>query len=168
MLATIGYERAELQDFIATLQACHVDVLVDIRDRAQSRRPGFSKSTLSVALSKAGIEYIHVKELGDPKEGRDAARGGDYEAFRTVFARVMESEAARDALVRLESLASEKSICLMCYERDQMHCHRKIVSEYLETALSVKARHLGVVKNASERSTDRRVRYPNQGATASL
>ncbi|MES2904691.1 MAG: DUF488 domain-containing protein [Pseudomonadota bacterium] len=168
MLATIGYERAEIDDFIATLGACDIDVLVDIRDRAQSRRPGFSKSALSNALAEAGIEYLHYKELGDPKEGRDAARRGDYDAFRQIFSAVMASDAAKKALNDLKKLASSQSICLMCFERDQLQCHRKIVSEYLEASLSVKARHLGVSKDASRKGAARRVRYLDQGAAASF
>lgn len=168
MLATIGYERAELDDFIATLEACDIEVLVDIRDRAQSRRPGFSKSALSNALAGAGIEYLHLKELGDPKEGREAARNGDFDAFRQIYSAVMASDAAKGALVALEKLASHQNICLMCFERDQLQCHRKIVSEYLEGSLSVKARHLGVAKNAARKGLERRVRHLDQSAAASL
>lgn len=168
MLATIGYERAELDDFIATLQACEVEVLVDIRDRAQSRRPGFSKSSLADALADAGIDYIHMKELGDPKEGREAARKGDHKAFQKIFTAVMESEPARQALAGLEKLAARQKICLMCFERDQQQCHRKIVSDYLERVLSVKTRHLGVAKNAAAQRAQRRVRHIDQSAAASL
>ena len=168
MLATIGYERAELRDFIATLESCGVDLLVDIRDRAQSRRLGFSKNTLAAALSEAGIDYLHLKELGDPKEGRDAARGGDYAAFRRIYQGVMESESAKDALSRIENLALSKTVCLMCYERDQMHCHRKIVSEYLEASLSVKVWHLGVNRLPKKCSTDGRVRHLDQSTAASV
>jgi uncharacterized protein (DUF488 family) len=168
MLATIGYERAELNDFIATLEACDIDVLVDIRDRAQSRRPGFSKSTLADALAAAGIEYLHLKELGDPKEGREAARKGDYVAFRQIFSTVMESDAAKQALITLKSLATQRNICLMCFERDQLQCHRKIVSEHLETSLNVKARHLGVAKNAPRSGAERRMRHLDQSTAASL
>ena len=168
MLATIGYERAELADFIATLETCGIDILVDIRDRAQSRRPGFSKSTLADALANAGIAYIHLKELGDPKEGREAARKGDHRAFLKIYSAVMASEPARRALLSLENLATQQSICLMCFERDQHQCHRKIVSDYLERVLSLKARHLGVANNASGQGAQRRMRHLDQSAAASL
>jgi uncharacterized protein (DUF488 family) len=73
MLATIGYERSSLADFVATLVHSEIEILIDIRDRAQSRMRGFSKSALSEALKEAGIGYVHFRQLGDPKEGRDAA-----------------------------------------------------------------------------------------------
>lgn len=168
MVATIGYEKASLADFIGTLKLGKIEVLVDVRDRAQSRRPGFSKSALSDALRDAGIGYVHMRELGDPKEGREAARRGDYAAFRAIFAEVMASAGAKEAIAKLEKLASESEICLMCYERDQTTCHRKIVSDRLEQSLGRKARHLGVKEGAGKRTTARRVHDTYQGAAASL
>lgn len=168
MIATIGYERASLSDFVATLTLCEIDILVDIRDRAQSRRPGFSKAALSNALAEAGISYIHMRELGDPKEGREAARRGDYDHFRAIFSGVMESNEAKQAISRLEQLASQYSICLMCFERDQTTCHRKIVADHLEGTLNRKAQHLGVKEGAGKRSTVRRVHDTHQGAAASI
>lgn len=144
MLATIGYENANLDDFIATLGMGGVDVVVDIRDRAQSRRKGFSKSALSDALSASGIEYLHFRELGDPKEGREAARNGRIDDFRVIFSEVMNSSEAQEALKDIEKLAREKRVCLMCYERDQRTCHRKIVADHLESVLNCRTDHLGV------------------------
>ncbi|MBD3667494.1 MAG: DUF488 domain-containing protein [Parvibaculaceae bacterium] len=144
MLNTIGYEGASLGDFIRTLELAGVSTLVDIRERAQSRRKGFSKSQLSEQLAEAGINYVHYRELGDPKEGRDAARRGDWRRFRRVFDRVIKSEEAIQALEDLTDLAKRESICLMCYERDFKTCHRAIVSEIISSKLKRKVRHLGV------------------------
>lgn len=166
MIFTIGYEQASLADFIATLRLSGVETLVDIRERAQSRRKGFSKSALSDALSDAGIAYIHFRELGDPKEGREAARRGDYLEFRKVFANVMASKEAKEALAEIENILSDTSICLMCYERNEKTCHRKIVSDSLEKKIGRKAIHLGVKDGAGRRPAVRRVHDSHQGATA--
>ena len=168
MVATIGYERASLPDFIATLKISNIDILVDIRDRAQSRRAGFSKSALSAALEDAGIDYLHLRELGDPKEGREAARRGDFVQFRTIFGEVMQTAAAKKAIEKLEELAAEYEICLMCFERDQSTCHRKIVADRLEKSLDLKARHLGVKSGAGHEGERRRMHDFNQGAAAPL
>jgi len=168
MVATIGYEKASLADFIGTLKLVNIEVLVDVRDRAQSRRQGFSKSALSNALQNAGIGYVHMRELGDPKEGRDAARRGDYAAFRAIFNEVMESDSAKEAIAKLVELATDYQICLMCYERDQATCHRKIVSDRLEESLGRKALHLGVKEGAGWGATNRRMHDSDQGAAASL
>lgn len=168
MLATIGYERAELSDFVATLTACDVEVLVDIRDRAQSRRPGFSKTALSKALADVGISYLHIRELGDPKEGREAARAGNFAKFRRIFATIMESEPGKKALSDLEALTLDNNICLMCYERDQLTCHRKIVAEHLEVTLQKKARHIGVREGAARCTTAGRMHHSYKSAASSI
>ncbi len=162
MVSTIGYEKASLADFIATLRMSNIDVLVDIRDRAQSRRQGFSKTALSEALRAEGIGYIHLRELGDPKEGRDAARRGDYNRFRAIFGEVMEKEEAKQAIRQIQELAINSEPCLMCFERDQSLCHRKIVADHLESTMKIKVRHLGVREGAAVR----RMYDTNQSAAA--
>ena len=94
-LATIGYESADLADFIATLRHAGISRLIDIRELPISRRKGFAKSALSEALNHAGIGYIHLRGLGDPKEGREAARAGNLAQFRRVFGKHMKSERAQ-------------------------------------------------------------------------
>jgi uncharacterized protein (DUF488 family) len=168
MIFTIGYERASLADFVSTLELSSVDILVDIRDRAQSRRPGFSKNALKAALNLAGIDYLHMRELGDPKEGREAARKGDFGRFREIFANVIASKEAIAALAALEKLASNSAICLMCFERDQTTCHRSIVSALLEQRLGKRTRHLGVSEGVGRQATNRRVPNTYQGAAASI
>jgi uncharacterized protein (DUF488 family) len=166
MLATIGYEGARPDDFVTTLQLVKVQIVVDIRDRAQSRRPGFSKSSLRENLEKNGIEYLHLKELGDPKEGRDAARSGDMNKFRRIYAAVLESQQASDALAKIADLAKEMHVCLLCYERDHHECHRKIVADRLESVVGYKVRHLGVQLNVALGQQSRRVRNTGEGAPA--
>lgn len=166
MLATIGYEKSTPEDFITTLQEQGIEVLVDIRDRAQSRRRGFSKTALATAAENAGIEYIHFRALGDPKEGRDAARSGQIDKFIEIFTSVLAERPAQEALAEVAELAKSRTICLMCYERDHRHCHRKIVSDELEVTLGCRTIHLGVPKNASERRRNGRVLHTCEGTTA--
>ena len=165
MLTTIGYEKSDLRDFIATLKVSKIEVLVDIRERAQSRKPGFSKTALSNAVNEAGIGYVHLRELGDPKAGRDAARAGLFKAFQTIFSKVLEGEEAQAALAKVELLAKSKRICLMCYERDHRNCHRKLVSDRLKRTLGCKVLHLGVVESDAERRAEGRVLHTCESAT---
>jgi len=166
MLATIGYEKSTPENFVATLQACQIDILVDIRERAQSRRPGFSKTALSKAMTEAGIQYIHLRELGDPKAGREAARAGMIERFKIIFSEVLSSEPAQMALSTIEELARSKRICLMCYERDHRYCHRKIVADHLEVSLGCESVHLGVERREPEKLGKRRKFHTRQSAAA--
>ena len=139
---TIGYERVGVGDFIATLKAAKVNMLVDVREIANSRRAGFSKHVLAASLAEAGIGYIHIKALGTPKAGREAARRGDTATMRRIFeARLVEPE-SQLALAQTAELAGEGRICLMCLEHDWRLCHRHIVAQHLEAEFDVKPTHL--------------------------
>lgn len=166
MISTIGYEGAKPDDFVSTLQLVDVRMVIDIRDRAQSRRPGFSKSALRESLEAAGIGYLHLKELGDPKEGREAARSGDFAKFRKIYAAVLETSEASEALDQIAALSEKMSVCLLCYERDHHECHRKIVADHLESVVGSKVRHLGVREDVAVRELDRRVCDARQSAAA--
>ena len=69
-LATIGYEGASMQTFLSALQEAQVELLVDVRAVASSRRPGFSKTKLAANLAGKGIDYLHLRGLGTPADGR--------------------------------------------------------------------------------------------------
>lgn len=166
MLATIGYEGSDLNDFLSTLSASNVTLLIDIRERAQSRRKGFSKTALSERLALDGIKYMHVRALGDPKSGRDAARAGKMDEFRRVYRRVIESKEGISALERISSLMSCERVCLLCYERDFRDCHRAIVSQKLADIWGVPIRHLEVRENGVAKGAARRVRDTRKSAAA--
>ncbi|HEY5329824.1 MAG TPA: DUF488 domain-containing protein [Acidobacteriaceae bacterium] len=143
-LVTIGYEGADLADFVATLRAVNVLRIIDVRELAISRRKGFAKKALSAALAGVGIEYVHLRGLGDPKPGREAARAGDDALFRKVFASHMDTVGARADLKVAERLVSKGGACLMCFERDHTACHRSIVAEAISGMVPISIRHVGV------------------------
>lgn len=150
-LFTIGYEGASLSDFIATLQHSGVERLLDVREVAQSRRPGFSKNALATALAEVGIQYTHLRQLGDPKAGREAARRGDIEAFLSIFEDHLELQPTREALQTAAEICKSEATVLLCFERNPQLCHRTLVAKRLTDLCSLSVRHLGVVHNATER-----------------
>src|SRR5574337_1560309 len=93
-LYTLGYEHAAIEDFIATLKAACIERIIDVRELPVSRRKGFSKNVLQAILEANDIAYVHLKGLGDPKEGREAARAGDQEKFTQIFTQHMKSAQA--------------------------------------------------------------------------
>jgi uncharacterized protein (DUF488 family) len=141
-LWTIGYERVGVPDFIAALTAAKIKTLIDIRDVANSRRAGFSKKALAANLDAAGIAYIHMKALGTPKAGRDAARRGDVESMQEIFEAKLAEPESQLALAETAELAAKGRICLMCLEHDWRVCHRAIVARHLEEEFAVKPTHL--------------------------
>ncbi len=150
-LFTIGYEGADLADFIATLQAAGVPRVVDVRALAISRRRGFAKRALSSALTEAGIEYVHLRGLGNPKPGREAAWAGDNTRFRSIFISHMTTDVAQADLVLAASMAADGNSCLLCFERDHAVCHRAIVADALSGMVSVTVQHLGVTAGLAKR-----------------
>jgi uncharacterized protein (DUF488 family) len=86
-LFTIGYERALPAAVLNELKRAKIDLLVDTRAVAASRRPGFSKRQFAASLDEAGIGYIHLQKLGTPAEGRTAARAGDTDALWRIYDR---------------------------------------------------------------------------------
>lgn len=143
-LATIGYEGAAVEDLIATLATVGVEVLIDVRDIAASRRKGFSKTALSAALESAGIDYQHLRGLGDPRDGRIAAREGRRKDFLNIFNAHLSTPNAKADMKRAGAFANNQFACLLCYERDPKECHRTIVADLLRDNLGFKVRHLGV------------------------
>lgn len=143
-LATIGYEGATLDDFLATLREAAITILIDVRQVPMSRRPGFSKVRLREAVEAAGIRYVHLVALGDPKAGRDAARQGRIAEFRQIFSRHLRTAEAQADLQTAAGLAQQGGACLLCYERQPEFCHRSIVADALAEAIGFDVRHLGV------------------------
>ena len=149
-ILTIGYEGSSIHDFIATLKLANVHILLDIRDVPVSRKHGFSKNSLSDTLKNNGIEYVHLRGLGNPKLGRDAARRGDMRTFRRIFRAHLKLKEAQEALHQALELAAGTRACLLCFERDHAVCHRVIVAEEMANRNAVEIRHLGVRQGLSE------------------
>ena len=141
-IATIGYQAATMASFLRALRDAGVELLVDVRAVASSRRPGFSKTALAAHLRGAGIEYVHLRGLGTPAEGRAAARSGRHEVMRAIFLEHMETPAARAELEALAGLVEARQVCVLCFEADPSHCHRSIVVEQLARLRPLRVRHL--------------------------
>lgn len=131
-LATIGYEGKTMDEFLAELKAADVDLLIDIRAVAASRRPGFSKTALSGALNEAGIGYLHLRALGTPKTGRDAARKGRTAEMREIYAGQLETPEAELAFEQAHAAVNEHRAALLCYEKEAAGCHRAMLVERLQ------------------------------------
>lgn len=126
---TAGYEGRSVGDLLDTLTAAGIRRLVDVRELPLSRKPGFSKSRLQRALEGVGIEYDHVKGLGNPKPYRQLYYSGDIEAGAAAYRRHLRT-GSNGALAELaESL--DGPTCLLCFERDPERCHRAIIVESL-------------------------------------
>jgi uncharacterized protein (DUF488 family) len=143
VVATIGYEQASIPGFLEALLAEGVELVVDVRAVASSRRPGFSKNKLAANLAGAGIEYLHLRGLGTPAEGRLAARSGRHEEMRAIYQELLAGQEAQDDLETLKEIVeSGRRVCLLCLEANPTHCHRSMIVEALKPLVPIDVHHL--------------------------
>ena len=132
-LYTIGYEQTPARAVLDELEQAGIKLLVDVRAVAASRRPGFSKNQLKAGLDERGISYLHLRGLGTPKDGRIAARSGQFDTLHKIYTKHLKTPQAREELDELSALVKKSGpVCILCYERDHQHCHRRWIAEIIE------------------------------------
>jgi uncharacterized protein (DUF488 family) len=142
-LFTIGYEQAKPAAVLGELKCAKVDLLIDTRAVAASRRPGFSKRQLAASLDEIGIPYLHLQKLGTPAEGRAAAKAGDLDTLWRIYDKHIKTRDAQEALGELVTLIkSGKRVALLCYCRDPNACHRSRIVANIKKRTPVKAEDL--------------------------
>jgi uncharacterized protein (DUF488 family) len=142
-LFTIGYEQTPAKAVLDELVEAGVKLLVDVRAVASSRRPGFSKTQLAAGLDERGIAYLHLRGLGTPKEGREAARSGKYDVLEKIYSKHLKTVQAKEELDELSAMVKKSGpVCILCYERDHQHCHRRWIAEIIEDRDGVKIENL--------------------------
>ncbi|HEY8288552.1 MAG TPA: DUF488 domain-containing protein [Acetobacteraceae bacterium] len=141
-LLTIGYEACTIDSVVTALRDAKTELLIDVRAVPRSRKPGFSKRQLAAGLEEAGIRYVHLQALGTPKPGRDAVRAGHPERMEVIYRAHMKSDQAQAELARAKLLAREQRACLLCFERDHMTCHRRLVAEMVSAETGQAIEHL--------------------------
>jgi uncharacterized protein (DUF488 family) len=124
---TIGYESTTVPELVAALKQAGVERVIDVRALPLSRRPGFSKTPLRLAVEEAEIEYVHLKALGTPAEGRAAARAGRHADLERIYSGQLELPEAMVQSAQMLELAREKPSALLCMEREPAHCHRTLL-----------------------------------------
>jgi uncharacterized protein (DUF488 family) len=124
---TIGYEGATVDEVLSALTAAGVEQVADVRAIAASRRPGFAKTSLAANLKSVGIGYRHLRALGTPKPGRDAAKKGDRATLERVYAGQLQLPEAQAEAEALKAMIAERPTALLCFERDPAMCHRTLL-----------------------------------------
>ncbi len=130
-LYTAGYEGIDIDRFLKALRALNVGYVIDVRKQFYSRRKDFCKDSLNSILSKKGINYLDISELGTPKELRNELRNtGNFEAFRKEYLKILKTKFLE--LKKITSLMNEHNVVLLCFEKDYTQCHRTIIAEEIK------------------------------------
>jgi uncharacterized protein (DUF488 family) len=154
-LYTIGYEGASVETLVTALKDAGVTRVLDIRYSPYSRRDEFSQDALAPALAAYGIAYTHIRALGNPPEGREAARLGHMAAYREVLGNHLKREEGQGGLREALGFAEKETVCLMCLERAARNCHRSMVADALAALGAFEVEHL---------QTNRKAAHPAQAA----
>lgn len=127
---TIGYSGHTPDSFIEALRGAGITRVVDVRSIPLSRKPGFSKTALSKSLAAGGLEYVHMPELGAPRELlAEKKRGLPFSEIAKAYAASLRSK--DQAVSRAAALARERPSALTCLEKDADECHRGILAKTL-------------------------------------
>ncbi len=131
---TIGHSTHSLAEFLDMLRSFDIKILADIRSLPGSRKfPQFNKEDLKISLEEAGIQYIHLADLGGRRKVRKDSKNSRWnnDSFKG-YADYMETEKFEGAVVELEHIAIEQPTAYMCSEAVWWRCHRSMVSDYLK------------------------------------
>jgi len=130
---SVGYEGLDVPGLLERLLQSRVEIVIDVRFNASSRKPGFSRGPLKSALEAAGIAYLHEPRLGNPPDNRAPFRTGDFDTGRRRMRERLLGESA-EALERLVELARGRRVAVLCLENDQSRCHRQVVVDMAREA----------------------------------
>lgn len=135
---TIGYEKLLPQELAAELQQAGVQRVIDVRFRPQSRRPGMSKTRLGELLRDHGITYEHRRELGTPQHIRPLFHQGKLPEARAAYTAHVEANAPEAIAELAQEIANPNApnTALLCLEADPEGCHRRIITDHLQTRLN--------------------------------
>lgn len=142
---TVGYEGLDIQAFLSLLIKHGVRTVVDIRELPLSRKPGFSKRGLSDILADSGLDYVHMVQLGCPKEVRDRyKKDGSWKQYTIGFLQHLDGQG--DALEELAAAAGQSQCALLCFEADYTRCHRSFVADALHDRFDMGVKHIDVAE----------------------
>ena len=127
---TIGYEGVNANIFLACLKNNNIDILVDVRQKPYSRKPGFSQKKLIEETSIWGIAYKHISLLGCPDSIRKKYNEtGNWAEYCSGY-----KSHLHDHDVALEEVAvylRNFKCALMCFEANANRCHRSLIAAKL-------------------------------------
>jgi uncharacterized protein (DUF488 family) len=136
-LGSVGYEHhKDYLEFARHVRNAGVERLIDVRELPISRRRGYAKTALAQAMADVGVEYVHIKALGNPKPFRDLYKSGNVAEGQRCYEAHLLGE-RRGALETLVPLLQEKRCALMCVEHDPATCHRTVIVDALRSELGV-------------------------------
>src|SRR3989338_7772946 len=129
---TIGYEGKDIDQFLNALVSTKIDLLIDVRRNPFSMNFIYIKDALRKKLKDAGIDYLHIPELGiESEERKNLKTKADYDE---LFAKYRQDLPIKGVYInRIIELGTDKRIALLCFEADCNFCHRGEVAKVIKS-----------------------------------
>lgn len=133
---TIGHSTRSIPEFADLLRCGPVDLIVDVRTVARSRRnPQYNEDVLGAELAKYQIGYSRMADLGGLR-GRSREVPPEINGFWENqsfhnYADYALSDRFAAALDELLEISSSRRCAIMCAEAVWWRCHRRIIADYL-------------------------------------
>ncbi len=138
---TVGYEGYTLGEFLDLLKRHGISVIMDVRNRPSSHKRGFSKTPLRTALAKQEIEYVHLPQLGIPRELRVRYREeNDFRILKRYLKIPLEQN--HHLLLKILKDFHDRNVCLLCFEKEASLCHRAVIADFLAEHDGYEIHHL--------------------------
>lgn len=142
-LFTIGFTKKSAESFFEKLKQAKIKKIIDIRLNNSSQLAGFAKKNDLKYFLKTicKIDYLHQPLLAPTKEILDEYKKSksDWNVYVTKFNNLINQR-------KIENLVNEEDLnyaCLLCSEDTALHCHRRLVAEYLSDKFgNIKITHL--------------------------
>lgn len=124
----VGYQRTRSPaDLARQLRAAGITLVLDVRRRPRSQRPGYDRAGLEQAVASAGLRYASVPALGAAEHLADRWQS-DHEGALAALEEHLERTAA-PTLDRLAQVSALERVCVMCMCPSLDRCHRRAVLE---------------------------------------
>jgi uncharacterized protein (DUF488 family) len=129
---TFGYSGRSTDEIFEAIEQAGVSTVLDVRFTPLSMyKPDFSKTNLRDILATRGLGYLHLPDLGVPRDIRaKAISSGD----RAVIWEWYDQEIVPRFLGNLHRFfnIADHPVALMCVEIDPRACHRHRLFQGLE------------------------------------
>ncbi len=121
---TFGYTGRKTEEIVECLLLNGVRTLIDIRQNPVSMyRPDLSKSNLARLIESRGMNYVHVPELGVPRDIRaKAIEANTRDVIWDWYDRAVADKFTKNLHWLLNAV--EAPFAFMCVEIDPVECHR--------------------------------------------
>jgi uncharacterized protein (DUF488 family) len=133
---TVGHSSRPWEEFLALLQSEQIEVVIDVRRHAGSRKhPQYGPEQLPAALNAEGIDYVAIPELGGRRRPRADSPNTAWRnpSFRGYADHMSTEEYARGRTCMLQ-IAAERRAALLCSEAVWWRCHRSLIADDLKAA----------------------------------